>query len=919
MQKKSESVMKMSKLCYRPGNPDGYHKNKKHRIQERRKMLTAIRDNLEGNWGNHIMPFLWLRGEEEAVLRKYMGVIHASGIGAVCVESRPHPDFCGEKWWHDLNVILEEAEKRGMKVWILDDSHFPTGYANGALKEAPEELCRQGICYAGKTVTGKSAVINIEKFLKRKNDRFSLFALADASGREKRVFSGDTLLSVTAIRLDGDEVIDLTDEVREGKIKWKAPGGRWKIGMCKLSRNCGAHRDYINMLDEKSCRVLLDSVYEPHYRHYKDKFGSTIAGFFSDEPELGNGALYANKPLGEDQDLPWSSTLILQLEKAIGSSWKNALPYLWENGLDKGKTARIRFAYMDAVTRTVSQTFSKQIGSWCRGHGVEYIGHVVEDNNNHARTGASLGHYFRGLAGQDMAGIDDIGGQVMPQGEDKPDRFMKFMKRDGEFYHYVLGKLGPSLAAVDAGKQGRTMCEIFGNYGWAEGLRLERYLADHFMACGVNYFVPHAFSAKEFPDPDCPPHFYAQGHNPQYKHFKSLMDYMNRVCSLINGGSHVAPVALLYHGEAEWTGKAMMMQKAARALSDCQINFDIVPTDVFRDRAEYRTDLAHGFRVNTQEYRALVIPYAEFISKKLAEAIWELTQQGITVAFLDKLPDGFYDGGDFNHEIFAGCKIFSLEELAEGIHETAEIRLEPADNRIRYLHYRKEKDIFYFINEGTQVYEGIAEIPAAGGAYAYDAWNNRLETVEKTQEGDKSYVTVHLEPFHSLLIVFDESGGQKLYEPLYLMERSTAPYRTDAAWERSYCTSKEYPAFGKSEKVMLPDKMEKENPHFSGWICYRKTIRLRKAERTAVVVRGACESAEVFVNGVSAGVQVTPVSRFDITGLVKEGENEIRIEVASTLERERAFAKNRTQTEKLMQNKILAPLGIKGGVEIYEE
>lgn len=36
----------------------------------------------------------------------------------------------------------------------------------------------------------------------------------------------------------------------------------------------------------------------------------------------------------------------------------------------------------------------------------------------HARTGSSLGHYFRGLSGQDMSGIDDIGGQVLPQGED---------------------------------------------------------------------------------------------------------------------------------------------------------------------------------------------------------------------------------------------------------------------------------------------------------------------------------------------------------------------------------------------------------------------------------------------------------------------------------------------------------------------
>jgi hypothetical protein len=82
------------------------------------------------------------------------------------------------------------------------------------------------------------------------------------------------------------------------------------------------------------------------------------------------------------------------------------------------------------------------------------------------------------------------------------------------FYHFTLGRLASSAAAIDCRKKDRSMCEIFGNYGWKEGVRLEAYLADHFMVRGVNHFVPHAFSAKDFPDQDCPPHFYAHGHNP---------------------------------------------------------------------------------------------------------------------------------------------------------------------------------------------------------------------------------------------------------------------------------------------------------------------------------------------------------------------------------------------------------------------
>ncbi|MFC5630841.1 MULTISPECIES: hypothetical protein [Streptococcus] len=43
------------------------------------------------------------------------------------------------------------------------------------------------------------------------------------------------------------------------------------------------------------------------------------------------------------------------------------------------------------------------------------------------------------------------------------------------------------------------------------------------------------------------------------------------------------------------------------------------------------------------------------------------------------------------------------------------------------------------------------------------------------------------------------------------------------------------------------------------------------------------EAAEVFINGQSAGVKISPSYRFDTTGLFKDGENDLRIEVTNTL------------------------------------
>ena len=96
-------------------------------------MNNIIKDLINNKGENYILPFLWMRGEEEKVIREEIEKIYECGIRAICVESRPHPDFAGPGWWHDLDIVMEEAKQRGMRVWVLDDSHFPTGYANGLI------------------------------------------------------------------------------------------------------------------------------------------------------------------------------------------------------------------------------------------------------------------------------------------------------------------------------------------------------------------------------------------------------------------------------------------------------------------------------------------------------------------------------------------------------------------------------------------------------------------------------------------------------------------------------------------------------------------------------------------------------------------------------------------------------------------
>ena len=98
-------------------------------------MTAYYQQVLEGTYDNHVLPFLWMKGESHKTIAEYLEKIAGADIHEVCLESRPHPDFCGEGWWRDLRFVIDECKQLGLKLWILDDAHFPTGFANGAVKE----------------------------------------------------------------------------------------------------------------------------------------------------------------------------------------------------------------------------------------------------------------------------------------------------------------------------------------------------------------------------------------------------------------------------------------------------------------------------------------------------------------------------------------------------------------------------------------------------------------------------------------------------------------------------------------------------------------------------------------------------------------------------------------------------------------
>jgi len=836
---------------------------------------------------SYIVPLFWQHAEPRETILEEIEQMHANGIGGFVVESRPHPDFLGPTWWDNMRFILTEAKKRDMKVWVFDDVIYPSGFAAGRIRDQhPEYL----------------------KIYLRERHIDAAGPLTDSSFILKAwLEQGDSLVRVVAARrtdgedrIDAKTLTDITAHVKDGILYWDVPEGYWRIFLFIRTRNGGEDgmKDYLNPLLPEAVRAFIDTVYEAHYSHFSEEFGKTFAGFFSDEPRFGNFPSY-EAALGKCQMvLPFSDRLLNQLSEAWGKDFSPMLPCLW---YDAGELShQVRFTFMDVVSRLNGENFTRQIGDWCRQHGVRLIGHIVEDNGAHTRIGYGAGHFFRALRGQDTSGLDIVY-QIWP--EYTSGRVTTpFGYLDADFFYWGIAKMASSEGHLDPKKNGTTVCELFGAYGWQAGLKFMKWLTDHACVRGVNILIPHAFSPKEFPDPDCPPHFYARGNNPQWRHFNIWSAYANRVCHLLSGGTHIAPVAVLYHAEAEWAGDYEPFEKVVKTLAQSQIDCDVVPVDTFLDPAAVTMEKG-GMTINAETYRALIVPYSEALPKDFLTRLLKLIENGLQVIFMQDYPVRTSrtkeDSGLLIKDIKdrTGVLVSNHDQLAGDLKNLGMIDIEVSDRQenLRYYHYsRPGEDVYFFTNESTRhTLETTVRFSRPGRPIGFDALEGKTYQPEYTASRERTEVKLTLEPYQSTFIVFEdgESLNSDAMERRWLEKELVFGPALGGPWKVSSATAKEYPRFTPRPEITglgnisIPSVL----PNFSGTLRYEMTFDLQdipaaKADVKVFLDLGKVyELADVRFNGKHVGTRICPPYRLNITDTVKPGKNELQVDVTNTL------------------------------------
>ena len=844
---------------------------------EKRGYPQALQDCLEGNEDKtRIFPLFWVHGEAHSRLCKELDAVYNCGLRAFCVESRPYPQFCEEAWWNDLGFILQYAKQRDMQVWLLDDKHFPTGYANAAIEKKYPHLRRKCVRVACIDVAGP---------------------VKDSCCLLPQLDEDEKVLSVCAFRRTGNsEDVDgnsgiLLEDIRDGLVFWDVPEGVWRLFFVIRTNRGPAHfKNYIDMCDAESCRIMVKEIYEPHYQHFGEYFGSTFRGFFSDEPCFANNIGSFVDTLGTPLlNIPWREDMPDLLAKECGISREEAvllLPALLYTVTEH--TAKLRLGYMNIITRLYRDNFSNMLGQWCEEHGVEYIGHVIEDQGAHMRLGYGSGHFFRAMEGQHMAGMDIVLQQIVPGITDMLHTYVSpsGKRAHPDCYHYTIPKLAASAAHLDPKKQGRVMCELYGAFGWAEGVPEMKYLTDCMLSAGVNYLVPHAFSDKT-EDPDCPPHFFNGGKNPQFPAFGNLMDYTARLCHVLGSGKPCVPVAIYYNAESEWCGgKCASLHDVSGTLGRCQTDFDIVPMDALltasaENRSVYIGDNCYG---------VLILPYSQFIPLALAEKLNELAHEGVLLLYLDGKPEMTETG---KCPRLSGA-VIETQELPSFVEQYGWAAVKANEPDLRVLHRVDGENELYFFFNASLANAVDTNLKLKNTPFAYDAWLNEVRSVEIK---DGKY-RLYLEPGEAILwFVSDQItpvGEEKEQWQILPVQEVQVTLQQQETVIYQQC----YPGLPNQNYAAI-------HPDFGGivryeFVCsYPSIVKNLKLDRVG-------ETARLWVNGTDCGSVVRNPYVFRVDKTWQQGENRIVIEVAVN----QAYSRR----DRFSTNSVLPPMGLFGDV-----
>lgn len=258
------------------------------------------------------IPFWFLNGDlTDKEIRRQLTDFAAHGVYGVVLHPRMGPAkriwYLGRTYFHYIRTAVQIAAELGMTIVLYDEGMYPSGSACGQVVEGHPELASEGIALVETILPDDEILAQTE------------------SGTLVARKSGGTMRGLHWGEDDGEPYAPKTADI----------------------------------LSPEAVNRFIALTHEAYYRELKEYFGSTIIGFFTDEPSI----------LGRNVSgmFPWTHGFA-KLFAAEGGNLAGLA------ALFHGKENPATELYHKLILARESEVYHGSLARWCKAHNIGLMG-----------------------------------------------------------------------------------------------------------------------------------------------------------------------------------------------------------------------------------------------------------------------------------------------------------------------------------------------------------------------------------------------------------------------------------------------------------------------------------------------------------------------------------------------------------------
>jgi hypothetical protein len=704
-----------------------------------------------------------------------------------------------------------------------------------------------------------------------------------STGRDKDSFEAFRPLLLSDDKpLDPSRAIDLTAQMKDdGTLTWKVPEGEWLV--LREGYTTSGKKNHPAEGDGSGYEV---DKFDPQLvRRHSEEGLRRMSGNSIGAPSL---KMY-HTDSWEAGGQSWSENLTAEFERRNGYSMRPFLPVLAGKQVKDADTTR---RFLEDFRRTqqalVSESYYGVMQEVSRSKGLHYLAESAAASITIARPLDYLTY------------VDVPAGEAWSFGNFTSDGNIAGGLRDAVSASHMLGK--PT-----------TPVEVFtSNRGdWNMSPRYLKAFGDKILATGANQLVFHCYIHQ--PSTDIAPGW-------------TMNHYGTTLNRHVTWWNQAQPWVQSISRSAVMLRQGRTVADFSRVIADDEsiVNPDFADRQVFWDApAGYANDwMAFGnlidlFHVDqgeivssagTARYRFIVLPERDRMTLEAVKKLHELVEAGGVILGPRPAARAGLRGGEAADKEFAqhvaalwGDKPVQDRTVGKGrvlTGMTADAALALLDVKpdltwttadatpvIRWHHRRDgSRDIYFVANGSSNALQAVFSFRAAGRTP--QLWYPETGIIRSPAAfrfaEDRTEIPVELGPAESVFVVFEPNG--KSYPKAASV--STSPLKEiSGPWKVSF-EGVEAPAPQVLEKLIPLNKHTDPSVRFfSGTIIYSATFEARipnPASGIFLDLGEVREVAEVVLNGESLGVAWKPPFRFDVTGKLRAGKNEVVVRAVNT-------------------------------------